>query len=66
MQKKGHPLATSGGFMVGDKGTLVIDTMLNKCLKLQVQNMVKAKVESPFNMRLILVPMEIYIYPKAP
>ena len=29
---KGLPVATSGGFVVGDKGVLMIDTMLNKRL----------------------------------
>ncbi len=41
LEKQGQPVATSGGFIVGDKGVLVIDTMLNKRLNKQVQNMVK-------------------------
>ena len=47
MQEKGHPMATSGGFIVGDKGTLIIDTMLNKRLNQQVQDIVKAKGGKP-------------------
>ncbi len=43
MQEQGKPVATSGGFIVGDKGVLIIDTMLNKRLNKQVQDMVKDK-----------------------
>jgi len=43
MQEQGKPVATSGGFIVGDKGVLIIDTMLNKRLNQQVQDMVKDK-----------------------
>ena len=44
MQEQGLPVATSGGFIVGDKGVLIIDTMLNKRLNKQVQELVKSKV----------------------
>ncbi len=44
MQAQGKPVATSGGFIVGDKGVMIIDTMLNKRLNKQVQDMVKDKV----------------------
>ena len=44
MQEQGKPVATSGGFIVGDKGVMIIDTMLNKRLNQQVQDMVKTKV----------------------
>ena len=47
MQKQGKPIATSGGFIVGDKGVLIIDTMLNKRLNQQVQDMVKNKTDKP-------------------
>ena len=47
MQKEGKPIATSGGIIVGDKGALIIDTMLNKRLNLQIQHLVKAKTEKP-------------------
>ena len=43
MQEQGKPVATSGGFIVGNKGVLIIDTMLNKRLNKQVQDMVKDK-----------------------
>jgi glyoxylase-like metal-dependent hydrolase (beta-lactamase superfamily II) len=38
---KGFPIATSGGFIIGEKGVLMIDTMLNKRLHEQVQRMVR-------------------------
>jgi len=44
MQAQGKPVATSGGFIIGDKGVMIIDTMLNKRLNKQVQGMVKDKV----------------------
>lgn len=47
LQKQGKPVATSGGFIVGDKGVLMIDTMLNKRLNQQVQNLIKNKTEKP-------------------
>lgn len=40
LEKKGFPVATSGGFIVGNDSVLVIDTMLNKRLNEQVQAMV--------------------------
>lgn len=47
LEQKGIPVATSGGFIVGDSGVLVIDTMLNKRLNDQVQKMVKMKAGEP-------------------
>ena len=47
LEKQGKPVATSGGFIVGDKGVLIIDTMLNKRLNKQVQHMVKQKAGKP-------------------
>jgi glyoxylase-like metal-dependent hydrolase (beta-lactamase superfamily II) len=41
LESKGIPVATSGGFIAGTKGTLVIDTMLNQRLNKQVQKLVK-------------------------
>ena len=40
LEKEGKPVATSGGFIIGDKGVLIIDTMLNKRLNMQLQNLV--------------------------
>ena len=47
LEKQGRPVATSGGFVVGEKGVLLIDTMLNKRLNTQVQNMIKEKAGKP-------------------
>lgn len=47
LEKQGGPVATSGGFIVGNEGVLIIDTMLNKRLNTQVQNMVKDKANKP-------------------
>ncbi len=47
LEKQGKPVATSGGFIVGEKGVLVVDTMLNERLNTQVQNIVKQKAGKP-------------------
>ena len=47
LEKQGKPVATSGGFIVGDKGVLIIDTMLNERLNAQVQKMVAEKSGKP-------------------
>ncbi|MGK0269713.1 MAG: glyoxylase-like metal-dependent hydrolase (beta-lactamase superfamily II) [Cocleimonas sp.] len=47
MQKQGKPVATSGGIIIGEKGSLIIDTMLNKRLNQQIQDIVKAKTDKP-------------------
>jgi len=39
-ESKGFPVATSGGFIVGDKGVLIIDTMLNKRLYEQLEKLI--------------------------
>ena len=44
---KGLPVATSGGFVVGDKGVLMIDTMLNKRLYEQAQALIKKATDKP-------------------
>ena len=46
-EKKGLPVATSGGFIVGSKGVLMIDTMLNKRLNKQAQKLVKKATKKP-------------------
>jgi glyoxylase-like metal-dependent hydrolase (beta-lactamase superfamily II) len=43
----GIPVATSGGFIVGSKGVLVIDTMLNRKLAEQVMALVREKTDRP-------------------
>ncbi|MCL1035833.1 MBL fold metallo-hydrolase [Shewanella submarina] len=47
LESKGAPVATSGGFIVGDKGVLVIDTMLNKRLNAQVQKLISQATDKP-------------------
>lgn len=47
LEKQGNPVATSGGFIIGDKGVLIIDTMLNKRLNQQVRDLVKKKTQTP-------------------
>lgn len=47
LESQGKPVVTSGGFIVGEKGVLVIDTMLNKRLNEQVQKMVSKKASKP-------------------
>ncbi|MRX26881.1 MBL fold metallo-hydrolase [Kangiella sp. HZ709] len=48
-EQKGIPVATSGGFIVGTDGVLVIDTMLNKRLNMQVQQMIKEEANMPID-----------------
>ena len=40
-ESKGLPVATSGGFVVGDKGVLMIDTMLNRRLYEQAMALIR-------------------------
>ncbi|MFK7997297.1 MAG: MBL fold metallo-hydrolase [Granulosicoccus sp.] len=47
LESQGKPVATSGGFIIGDKGVLLVDTMLNERLNTQVQNLVKAQTNKP-------------------
>ncbi len=47
LERNGMPVATSGGFVIGEKGVLVIDTMLNKRLHTLVQNMVRKETDKP-------------------
>ena len=44
---KGYPVATSGGFVVGDKGVLVVESMVNKRLAEQVIGFVKKITDKP-------------------
>jgi glyoxylase-like metal-dependent hydrolase (beta-lactamase superfamily II) len=46
-ESKGLPVATSGGFIVGDKGVLMIDTMLNKRLNEQAQALIGKATDKP-------------------
>ncbi len=44
---KGYPVATSGGFVVGDNEVLVIESMVNKRLADQVMGFVKKVTDKP-------------------
>jgi glyoxylase-like metal-dependent hydrolase (beta-lactamase superfamily II) len=46
-ESQGLPVATSGGFVVGDKGVLMIDTMLNKRLNEQAQELISKVTDKP-------------------
>jgi glyoxylase-like metal-dependent hydrolase (beta-lactamase superfamily II) len=43
----GVPEATSGGFVIGDNGVLVVDTMLNRRLAGQVMALIREKTDQP-------------------
>lgn len=43
----GLPEATSGGFVIGDNGVLVIDTMLNRRLATQMIALIREKTDKP-------------------
>jgi len=47
LEKQGRPVATSGGFIIGQKGVLIIDTMLNQRLNRQVQALVRKETGKP-------------------
>ncbi|MBL4908257.1 MAG: MBL fold metallo-hydrolase [Sneathiella sp.] len=47
MAQKGLPIATTSGFIVGEKAVLVIDTMLNQRLAKQVLALIKSKTDKP-------------------
>lgn len=43
----GVPLATSGGFVVGDDGVLVVESMINRQLFCQLVGLVRAQTDKP-------------------
>jgi len=47
LEKQGRPVATSGGFIVGEKGVLLVDTLLNERLNNQVQTLIKQEAGKP-------------------
>ncbi len=47
LERLGKPVATSGGFVVGTEGVLLIDTMLNERLNTQVQSLIKSATSNP-------------------
>ena len=44
---QGIPLATSSGFVIGDDGVLVVDTMINRQLACQVISLVREQTDKP-------------------
>lgn len=49
MAEKGIPLATSSGFVIGDNGVLVVDSMLNERLHKQLVELIKAQTSQPIS-----------------
>ena len=47
MATAGYPIATSGGFVIGENGVLVIESMLNQRLNTQLLNLVAAETNLP-------------------
>ncbi|MFT4977677.1 MAG: cyclase [Myxococcota bacterium] len=43
----GYPLATSSGFVVGEDGVLIVDTMINRQLLCQVVDLVREQTDKP-------------------
>lgn len=43
----GIPLATSGGFVIGEKGVLLVETMINRQLFCQMISLVREKTDKP-------------------
>lgn len=46
-ETQGFAVATSGGFIIGNKGVLMIDTMLNQRLNSQVQALISKETDLP-------------------
>lgn len=44
---QGIPLATSGGFVIGEKGVLLVETMINRPLFCQLISLVQAQTDKP-------------------
>lgn len=47
MAANGYPIATSGGFVIGENGVLVIESMLNKRLNGQLFELIAAETDRP-------------------
>ena len=45
--KKGYPVATSGGFVIGEHSVLVVESMINKALAPQVMGLVNEVTKKP-------------------
>ncbi len=47
MATAGFPIATTGGFVIGDAGVLVVESMLNQRLNTQLFNLIAAETDQP-------------------
>ena len=47
MAANGFPIATSGGFVIGDNGVLVVESMLNERLTTQFLDLIAAETDKP-------------------
>ncbi len=47
MAKAGYPIATSGGFVIGERGVLVVESMLNERLNMQLFDLIAAETDKP-------------------
>ena len=47
MATAGYPIATTGGFVIGETGVLVIESMLNQRLNTQLINLIAAETDKP-------------------
>jgi glyoxylase-like metal-dependent hydrolase (beta-lactamase superfamily II) len=47
MAAQGFPVATAGGFVVGDNGVLVVESMLNERLNAQLFDLIAAETDKP-------------------
>lgn len=47
MATAGYPIATTGGFVIGESGVLVIESMLNQRLNTQLLNLIAAETDQP-------------------
>lgn len=47
MAMGGYPIATSGGFVIGDNGVLVVESMLNERLNTQLFELIAAETDKP-------------------
>ena len=47
MAAAGYPIATTGGFVIGDNGVLVVESMLNERLNAQLFDLIAAETDQP-------------------
>lgn len=47
MAQNGYPIATTGGFVIGENGVLVVESMLNERLNTQLLELITAETDKP-------------------